>query len=226
MKKCSFNAEKNVGDLERVASTFLGTILVVFGLSHRRTLGWLGTVLGGALVYRGLSSNCQVYQLLGISTLNDSGHPHASVRTGHGIRVENTTFVQRPPEELFRTWRNFENLPHFMSHLESVKVIGEKQSRWVAKGPVGRSITWDAEIINEHPNEMIAWRSLDGADVSHAGTVRFEPVAGGTDVRITLEYESPDGIAGAAVVRIFHQEPSQQIKEDMIRFKQMMESSG
>jgi uncharacterized membrane protein len=226
MKQCSFHAEKNVGDLERVASTFLGTILIVFGLSRRRSLGWLSTALGSALVYRGVSSNCQLYQALGLSTADADVKARVSVRSGHGVRVENTTFVQRPPEELYRTWRNFENLPHFMSHLESVSVIGEKLSRWVAKGPAGRTITWDAEIINEHPNEMIAWRSLDGAAFSHAGTVRFEPVQDGTDVRITLEYEPVAGIAGAAIARLFHQEPGQQIKEDMIRFKQMMESSG
>ena len=112
-----------------------------------------------------------------------------------------------------------------MKHLESVRVLDATRSHWVVRGPGGRKVKWDAEIINEHPNEMIAWRSLNG-DVHHAGTVRFDPAPGGTDVRISLEYDFPGGAIGAAVARLFHEEPSQQIESDMMRFKQMMEAAG
>ncbi|MEA3186240.1 MAG: hypothetical protein QOD99_70 [Chthoniobacter sp.] len=207
-------------------STVGGAALLAIGVSKRGLAGWLTAALGGALVARGLSGNCQLYQALDISTAKPApGNSRISVPGNRGIKVEKSFFVQREPEKLFRTWRNFENLPHFMKHLESVRVLDDRRSHWVARGPGGKKIHWDAEVINEHPNEMIAWRSLDG-DVNHAGTVRFLPAAGGTEVRISLEYDLPGGAIGAAVARFFHEEPSQQIEADMMRFKQMMESAG
>jgi uncharacterized membrane protein len=112
-----------------------------------------------------------------------------------------------------------------MNHLESVTTTGEGRSHWVAKAPAGSTVEWDAEIYNEKENELIAWRSLEGADVDNAGSVRFEPAAGdrGTTVRVTLRYDPPGGALGAAVARLFGENPDQQIDEDLRRFKQVME---
>ncbi len=143
-----------------------------------------------------------------------------------GIKVQQQVTIAKTPEELYRFWRNFENLPRFMDHLESVAVVDERRSHWVAKGPAGTRIEWDAEIHNEIPNELIAWRSLPGAEVDHAGSVHFEPsTAGGTEVRVVLRYDPPGGRAGAAVARLFGEEPSQQVAEDLRRFKQVMEAA-
>jgi len=151
-----------------------------------------------------------------------------SVPGNRGIKIEKMLLVHRPAEELYRTWRNFENLPHFMKHLDSVRMLdgNGRRSHWIAQGPAGSRIQWDAEIINEHQNEMIAWRSLPGSLVSHAGSVRFRRLPGGTEVRVTLEYDVPGGTLGAALARLFHKEPAQEIEADLRHFKQMMESAG
>jgi uncharacterized membrane protein len=134
--------------------------------------------------------------------------------------------VNRPAAELYRYWRNFENLPKFMDHLESVRTTGEKRSHWVAKAPAGTTVEWDAEIINEKENELIAWRSLENADVDNAGSVRFQeaPAGRGTEVRVSLEYDPPGGMVGAAIAKLFGEAPDQQIQEDLRRFKQVMEA--
>lgn len=218
--------KKNLAENERLISTVGGAALVALGLSRRGLAGWLTATLGGALMARGISGNCQLYQALDISTVGPAGPlSRISVPGNRGIKVEKSFFVQREPEKLFRAWRNFENLPHFMTHLESVRVLDGRRSHWVARGPGGRKVQWDAEVINEHPNEMIAWRSLDG-DVNHAGTVRFRAVPGGTEVRVAMEYDVPGGVLGAAFAKLFHEEPAQQIESDMLRFKEMMESAN
>jgi uncharacterized membrane protein len=217
---------KNVGEIERVASGLAGAALLAKGISHRGPAGWLVALLGGGLVYRGLSGRCRMYEALGISTAAPPHHGKISVPGNRGIKVERSIQVHRSPEELYRTWRNFENLPHFMKHLESVRVLDPVRSHWVARAPGGKTVEWDAEIINEHENEMIAWRSLEGADVDNAGTVRFRPIDGGTEVRVSLEYDPPGGGLGAAFARYFHEEPGEQIEKDLLRFKQMMETAG
>jgi len=143
-----------------------------------------------------------------------------------GIKVEKSVAVNRSASELYTYWRNFENLPHFMDHLESVTVQDDKRSHWVAKAPAGTTVEWDAEIINEKENELIAWRSLDGADVDNAGSVRFSEAIGGrgTIVKVSLEYDPPAGIIGSLIAKLFGEEPSQQVQEDLHRFKQVMET--
>ncbi|HWI14268.1 MAG TPA: SRPBCC family protein, partial [Burkholderiales bacterium] len=113
----------------------------------------------------------------------------------------------------------------FMHHLESVQVLDEQRSHWIAKGPAGKRVEWDAEITAERPGEMIAWRSMEGADVYNAGTVEFEarPAGRGTIVRVELEYRPPGGIAGTAFAMLFNRSPEQQIYDDLRRFKQIME---
>jgi uncharacterized membrane protein len=143
-----------------------------------------------------------------------------------GLGAVKTVTINRPPEELYEFWHNFENLPRFMSHLESVRVLDEKRSHWVAKAPLGTTVEWDAEIIEDRPNEFIAWRSLEGADVDNSGSVRFNraPADRGTEVRVELEYNPPGGALGAGVAKILGEAPEQQIKDDLYRFKQLTET--
>ena len=141
------------------------------------------------------------------------------------IRIRKTITVNRSREELYRRWHDFERLPDFMSHLESVQITGPNRSHWSAKAPAGTSIEWDAEVVEDRPNERIAWRSLGGA-VHHAGSVQFHPAPGGrgTEMTVELEYQVPAGTLGAAVAKLFGEEPGQQIQEDLRRFKWLIET--
>jgi uncharacterized membrane protein len=180
-------------------------------------------VAGGSLLYRGLSGHCPLYSSLGVNTAHHG--PATTIPAGQGIKVDQTVTINKSREELYRFWRNLENLPRFMRHLESVRLQGNR-SHWVAKGPLGTHVEWDAETYNENPNEMIAWRSLEGADVDSTGSVHFTPAPAGrgTEVRVVLKYNPPAGKLGAAVAKLFGEEPQQQIRDDLRRFKQLMET--
>lgn len=140
--------------------------------------------------------------------------------------VKKAITINRPPDELYQFWHNFENLPRFMEHLKSVQVTGEKRSHWTAKGPVGTTVEWDAEVVDDQPGALIAWRSLDGATVDNAGTVRFAAAPGGrgTEVRVELRYDPPGGALGATVAKLFGEDPTEQIPDDLRHFKQVMET--
>ena len=152
-----------------------------------------------------------------------SRNPGANIRAVHITRA---ITINRSPEELFQFWRNFENLPQFMNHLESVEVKTDTRSHWVAKGPARSRVEWDAEIVNEHRNEMIAWQSCEGADLKHAGSVRFTPATGGrgTVVKVELKYDPPGGVLGNTVAKLFGESPEKQIATDLHRLKQFLET--
>jgi len=153
----------------------------------------------------------------------EGGEQPAQTGSNH---VKKSIIIDAPAADLYRFWRDFENLPRFMRHLESVRVTDERRSHWVAKGPAGTTVEWDAEITEERPDELIAWRSAEGADVFNAGSVRFEEATGGrgTIVRVELDYDPPGGILGVAVAKLFGEEPAQQIDGDLRRFKQIIET--
>ncbi|HZS04219.1 MAG TPA: SRPBCC family protein [Blastocatellia bacterium] len=215
----------NISENERWVSGLGGGALALYGLRHGGFGGILLALAGGSLIYRGVTGHCDIYHALGIST-SEKGGLNASVRHGEGIKVEKSVTINKPPEELFRFWRNFENLPRVMSHLETVRVIDEKRSHWVASAPAGTTVEWDAEIINEKPNELIAWRSLEDSQIPNAGSVRFEraPNGRGTEVKVALNYEPPAGSLGSLVAKLFGEEPAQQVAEDLRHFKQVMEA--
>lgn len=140
--------------------------------------------------------------------------------------VKKAITINRSPEEIYQFWHDFRNLPRFMDHLESVQMTGEKRSHWKAKAPAGTTVEWDAETVDDQPNQRIAWRSLMGAAVDNAGSVRFVPAPGGrgTEVHVELRYDPPGGALGATVARIFGEEPGQQVSDDLRRFKQVLET--
>jgi uncharacterized membrane protein len=143
----------------------------------------------------------------------------------NGIRVEKSVIINRDRADLYHFWRNFRNLPRIMNHLEEVRVLSATRSHWVAKAPVGTKVEWDAEVTHDQENELIAWRSLEGATVANAGSVRFLHFAEHvTEVRVSLEYAPPGGRLGAFIATLFGENPEQQITEDLAQFKHMMES--
>jgi uncharacterized membrane protein len=213
----------NVGKTERLVSGLAAAAVAAVGLRRKR-LRPLLFPLALNLISRAVTGRCPVNRAIGRNTARSSA---PSIRRGEGLKVEKSVTVSRPAEEVYRFWRNFENLPRFMDHLESVTVIDETQSRWVAKAPAGTRVEWDATIHNEIEDELIAWRSLPGADVNNAGSVHFTPVGDGssTEVLVVLSYEPPAGKLGAAVAKLLGEEPSKQVEDDLRRFKQVMEGS-
>lgn len=217
----------NVGSNERLISAIGGGALAIYGLTRGSFGGIVLGLVGGALVYRGVTGHCDTYEAMGVNTAREGARgSRVSVPGNRGIKIEKSVTVNRSASELYAYWRNFENLPRFMDHLESVTVQDDKRSHWVAKAPAGTTVEWDAEIINEKENELIAWRSLEGADVDNAGSVRFSEATGGrgTIVKVSLEYDPPAGIIGSLVAKLFGEEPSHQVQEDLQRFKQVMET--
>lgn len=145
--------------------------------------------------------------------------------TATSIDVKKSVIINKSPEELYQFWRNFENLPRFMNHIESVQVLDGKRSHWVAKAPLGTNVEWDAEIIDEAENKTIVWRSLEGSEVDNVGSVAFISANGsGTEVKVTMEYNPPGGDIGAFAAKLFGENPQQQLDEDLDRFKQLMET--
>jgi uncharacterized membrane protein len=145
-----------------------------------------------------------------------------------GIKIEKSVVIRRSPEELYRFWRNFENLPRVMSHLKKVTMTHGKRSHWEAKGPAGTTVQWDAELIDDKENEMISWKALEKADVPNTGSVHFIRIPGdmATEVRVMIQYDPPAGKLGAAIARLLGEDPSQQVEEDLRRFKEVMEKEG
>jgi uncharacterized membrane protein len=143
-----------------------------------------------------------------------------------GLRVTRSVTVRRPVREVYAFWRDLENLPRFMRHVESVRVMDETYSHWTVKAPAGRTVEWDAEIVEDRPNEAIGWRSVAGASVQNAGHVRFRPAPGdrGTEVHIELQYQPPGGRIGAAIAWLTGEEPRRQVEDDLFAFKQVMET--
>jgi uncharacterized membrane protein len=143
----------------------------------------------------------------------------------NGRRIVEATLIQQPRQRIFDFWRNFENLPQFMQHLEKVQTFDDGRSRWCAKAPAGTTIEWDAELINEKPGELIAWRSLTGSEVQNAGSVRFiDRGRRGTEVRVTMEFVPPAGKLGELMARITGEHPQHQVRSDLRRLRQLLET--
>ena len=219
------HAEKNVNDPERWVSVIAGSALAAYGLKMRSIPGMVLSVLGGALVWRGATGHCMVYEAMGVSSVGDDGR-QVSVPYGHGVRIEKSVTIKAPVESVYAFWRNLENLPRFMHNLEKVEVYDAKRSHWWAKGPAGTSVDWEAEIINEVPHELIGWRSIEGSRIDNAGSVHFTslPDGRGTEVKVVLRYDPPAGILGATVSKILGEDPATNVQEDLRRLKMLLET--
>lgn len=216
---------RNVGQIERWFSLGAGGLLAIGAFKQRGVLGAAAASLAAELLYRGATGFCPIYGVLGIDTSPPRGshNPKASVPYGRGVRVEQSIAVARPAHELYDYWRRLETLPQFMQHLEEVTILTDDRSRWRVRAPVGSRLTWEAEIINDVPGQLIGWRSLPGSAIHHAGSVHFDQRDGLTEVRVVLEYAPPARYVGASVARILGEEPYKQIGEDLRRFKAIVE---
>jgi uncharacterized membrane protein len=217
---------RNISDLEKWVSIAAGAGLAVYGLSRLRSNGWLWTGLGGLLLRRGVSAHCDVYEAIGVDTYARANDTRAALSGSRGLNVLESVTINRAIPELYRFWRNLENLPQFMRHLHSVEKMTDTISRWRAKGPAGLTFEWEAEIYNEVPDKLIAWRSLEGSSVISAGSVNFDEAGPGRGTRVTvhLQYSPPGGKLGARVAKLFGADAETEIREDLRRFKQLLEA--
>ena len=216
--------EVNIGMDERLATGLAGGALALFGLTRGSLKGFALALIGGGLAYRAFSGHCPMYQALGWRR-DQAGSNRAGVQARAGERVVRSILINKQPEELFRFWRKLENIPQVMDHVLEVQAIDEKRSHWKAKGPLNTTLSWDAEIINERPNEMIAWQSINSNEVATAGSVHFEPApTGGTLLTVSLKYDPPGGRAVTTIARFLRQGLEARLEDDLRHFKQVMET--
>ncbi|MEO7189758.1 MAG: SRPBCC family protein [Vicinamibacterales bacterium] len=214
---------RNVNDWERMASVLAGAVLMAYAAKQQPKRRQATGAAAVGLLVRGVSGFCPVNAATGRRRRRDDSREALS--GSRGIRVEESITINRPVTELYRFWRNLGNLPLFMETLERVDVVDDCRSHWVARGPGGIRVEWDAEVINEIEPELIGWRSLAGADVASAGSVRFQPAPrGGTEIHVTMQYAPPAGKLGASVAWLVGQSPASRLREDLRRLKQILEA--
>jgi len=211
----------NVGRTERVFSLLTGLGLMSYLVLRRPRSSLPLGICAGYMTYRGATGRDFAYQAMGIARIQENGHD--------GIYVQHSITVNRPRDELYRIWRNFENLPRFMKHLASVdadEASDRKHSHWITKGPLGRQIEWDSEVTEDCENELLAWQSLPGSIVESRGRVEFMDAPGGrgTILHVDMQYLPLGGSVGAAFAKLFGDEPGQQVRDDLRAFKQIIET--
>lgn len=223
------DVSQNVGNPERIASAIAGGGLIAYGIKRKDWIGALLGLVGGGLALRGATGHCQVYDALDIDTnessLFERGKERAKDWFSQETEIVKSITINKSADELYAFWRNFENLPKFMNHLESVKVVNDAKSEWTAKAPLGTQARWTAEITEDVNNEKIAWRSVENSEITNSGKVEFLPtIERGTVVKVTIRYQPPAGKLGAFASYFLSEEPDAQISEDLRRFKSLMET--
>lgn len=218
----------NLKRQERAVSLLGGAALALAGGIRR---GWLGLGLGlagGGLLMRAATGHSILLRLLGENHAVVDSDARVAVPHEQGVRVEDAIRIECSPNELYEFWRDFTNLAQFLPDVKSVEVYEGNRSHWVIDGPAGAPISWDAEIVNDVPDNVIAWRTVAGSIVDHAGSVRFHatPDGSATMVQVVFEYAPTGGPVGAAVARLFGHAPEQQVPGALQRLKEIMEGSG
>lgn len=215
----------NVARPERWISALAGAGLLYYGIRRRSWAGTLLAAAGAKLFLRGFFGTSLIYRFLGINTAESYAAAKRAAASGE-FKAEKSIAIDRSPDEVYRFWRNFENLPRVMKHLKSVRSIDEKRSHWVVKAPAGADVEWDAEITEDRENRRIAWRSIEGSEIRNEGVVLFEPLTGDrtTELRVRLQYSLPAGRTGKALARLFGKDPDRMLDEDLRAFKSMMET--
>lgn len=217
-------------------------------LTRSRPTGWLWarvvgdamdlTLLGAALCSKSARHRDRLMAataaVLGVTVLDLYSSVQLSrqpATAGHSredssMQVKKSMTINRSPDEVYRFWRDFQNLPRFMNHLEAVQIIDERRSHWKAQAPAGKTVEWDAELVEDRPNELMAWRSVEGADIENSGQVQFRPAPGGrgTEIVVELHFDPPAGSMGRTVAKLFGKDPEQAVSGDLRRLKQVLET--
>ena len=227
----------NVGRQERWLSAIGGSALVFYGLKKRSWSSLALALLGSVFVYRGVTGHCPAYQALAFNTAEKRKEEGGSEETSGGkaspasatlpesgwVEVEKNILIQKEPEAVYAFLKNVENLPLILDHLESVRGKNHRHSHWIAKATRGTGLDWEAETINEKPNQQIAWRAIEGGNIDNLLSVRLEPSGEGTQVAFSLQYNKEQSLLGAAFARLFG-DPESLLAGGLDRLKQILET--
>lgn len=215
---------RNVAGAERLASALGGALLVGYGIKRRGVGGWLAAGLGSSLLARAGSGRCALKQAVSPTPIEREVAQEHEWKSA-AVYSRSVT-IDKPREEVYAYWRALTHLPRFMADIESIEVLDTRRSHWIVKGPLGRRLAWDAEIVDDEPGRRIAWQSTAQAHVRNAGLVTFNDAPGGrgTEVRALLSYEPPGGQIGRAVARLSRREPSPQAHDALRKLKQILET--
>lgn len=217
----SQNKRINVGPIERKASLVGGAALAVSGLKYLAKKHYLpGLVMmtaGGLFLYRGKTGHCNLYEAIGVDTAESEDS---------SLRIEKILTINRPPQQVYEFWHDLQNLPRFMQHLDSVHETGEKTSHWKARGSVGVTVEWDAEMIDDYPGQQISWLSVGETELPNSGIVEFKKAPGdlGTELKVVIEYYPPGGTIGKTIAKLAGYLNAQMLEEDLKRLKQILET--
>lgn len=209
----------NVGTFERIGSATVGALLLLNGVKRRSLGGAALALTGGDLLYRGLSGHCHLYGTLGISTAEDGA-------SADFLQVQQSITIKKTPAELYRAWRKPENLAAIMEHFAQVTAVSDDSARWRIKNPLGTEIEWDAQIVEDRPNEFLRWQSNIGATWTNEGSVSFRPGPSdwGTVVTLSFRFDPPGGDLSKAVLRRLDFVPRTLAHKALQRFKSLMET--
>ena len=215
----------NVAGAEKWASILGGGALATIGLRKGGPLGLVAALAGGALLARGVSGRCAVKRAL-VSDRPAEREVADAKGWATAALVQKSVSILKDREELYRYWRDFSNLASFMENIERIDVRDDKHSHWVVKAPAGRTVEWDAVVVEDEPGHRIGWASAEGASVKNAGVVEFKDATQGrgTEVHAHIIYEPPGGEIGRVIATLFQKEPGQQAHRDLRRFKMLMET--
>lgn len=218
----------NVGKTERLASVLGGAGLALVGARRKGVGGALLGLAGAALIARGATGHSFVYQALELDTSEGKQtRGQVELDDGEGVSVNASITVHRPPADAYAFWRDFTHAPRYMDRIAAVEVLDDVRTRWTATGPLGRSWTWESEVVEDRPGELIAWESLPGAELPNRGWVQFLPAGsdrGETEVRYFVEIDPPGGVIGHAIASAFHAAPREMVRDDLRRFRQILEA--
>jgi uncharacterized membrane protein len=224
---------RNVGDFERTLSALGGGALALLALRRRGVSGLAFGVLGAELLRRGATGHCRLYEALGVSTATSEGTRRddvtsraATVNARKAVKIEQRILVRQAANDLYDLWRDFSRLPRFMRYVDSVICADDRHSHWVVHVPSGKSVEWDAEIVNDVPGKLIAWKTVGAPDVAHAGSVHFTPSADRhtTEVRVVFDYEPPAARTIGIIAAHLGLSPEALVAQDLRRFKDAAEN--
>jgi uncharacterized membrane protein len=211
--------QRTAHEVERWAGVAMATAVVAYGLSRRSLSGVAIAATAAPLAYRGITGDWPGFA-------NGAADTRVALAGGRGTHVREAIRLEAPLDVVYELWSRFENLPRFMTHLDTVTVLGGGRSHWVARGPAGMPVEWDAELVNHVPNKVIGWRSIPGSDIATAGSVHFSTVRHGrsTQVSVNLQYAAPGGRAAGLLASVLGHDPAHMIREDLRHMKQLLEA--